>query len=215
MDIQSHQHISYAYSAKTSNEENEAIGKIKDENSQAAQLTESEASKQQIVRELSARDREVRAHEQAHKAVAGQLSQGAPSYTYERGPNGQLYAVGGEVQIDTSAVKGDPQATIQKAEQIKRAALAPANPSAQDRSVAAQATQMAAQARAELQAETTAHELNKEDNSTGDTQNTETAKEPNNVKAEFTNEQINAECAMCGGKHSADTHILLEATPVK
>ncbi|MBU2885340.1 catalase [Gilvimarinus agarilyticus] len=105
---------------------------------------------QETIRELAARDREVRAHERAHAAVGGQYA-GAPSYQYERGPDGVSYAVSGEVGIDASAVPGDPQATLDKAEQVQRAALAPAEPSAQDRRVAARASQLAVEARAEIQ----------------------------------------------------------------
>jgi len=60
------------------------------------------------------------------------------------------YAVGGEVSIDTSKVSGDPVATLQKAQQIQAAALAPVQPSSQDRNVAARAAQMAVEARAEI-----------------------------------------------------------------
>ena len=105
--------------------------------------------------ELQARDREVRAHEAAHSAAAGSLSTGGPQFTFQRGSDGQLYAVGGEVNIDTSPVAGDPHATIQKAQRIRSAALAPANPSARDRAVAAQATRLEAQAHRELQQERT------------------------------------------------------------
>ena len=104
---------------------------------------------------LKARDREVRAHEAAHTAAAGSLAKGGPSFTFQRGSDGRLYAVGGEVNIDTSGASGDPETTIQKARQIRAAANAPANPSAQDRAVAAQATRMEAQARRELQQERT------------------------------------------------------------
>ena len=107
-----------------------------------------QAERQQI-EELAARDREVRAHEQAHAAVAGQLG-GSPSYTYQRGPDGVSYAVGGEVNIDTSPVPGDPEATLRKAQQIQRAASAPADPSGQDRQVAAQAVRLEQEARIEL-----------------------------------------------------------------
>lgn len=102
---------------------------------------------------LKARDREVRAHEAAHAAAAGSLAKGGPSYTYQQGSDGRRYAVGGEVNIDTGGVSGDPEATIQKARQIRTAANAPANPSAQDRAVAAQASRLEAQARQELQQE--------------------------------------------------------------
>lgn len=102
------------------------------------------------ISELRIRDQEVRAHELAHLAAAGGIAKGGPTFDYQRGPDGKLYAVGGEVQIDTSGVPGDPEATLQKAEQIQRAALAPAQPSAQDRSVAMAAAAMAAEARAEI-----------------------------------------------------------------
>ncbi len=107
------------------------------------------ANDQQRIQELAARDREVRAHEQAHKSVGGQYA-GAMSFTFVRGPDGVAYAVGGEVSISTSPVANDPEATIQKMQTIQRAALAPADPSPQDRRVAAQAVQQMVQARAEL-----------------------------------------------------------------
>lgn len=109
----------------------------------------------QELAQLKARDREVRAHEAAHAAAAGSVATGGPQFTFTRGSDGRLYAVGGEVNIDTSPVPNDPEATIQKARTIRAAALAPANPSAQDRAVAAQASQMEAQARRELQQERT------------------------------------------------------------
>lgn len=108
-------------------------------------------SEQQLaeIKILAARDTEVRAHERAH-AVAGGALAGSPSYSYERGPNGRRYAVGGEVSIDVSRVPGNPEATIRKMEQVRQAALAPSEPSAQDRKVAAVATQTIAQARVEV-----------------------------------------------------------------
>ena len=114
---------------------------------------QAEQERQQAVRdqiqELAARDREVRAHEQAHAAVAGQYGS-SPTYSFVRGPDGVSYAVGGEVKIDTSPIPGDPEATLRKAQQLRRAANAPADPSSQDSSVAALAAQMEQQARAEL-----------------------------------------------------------------
>ena len=101
------------------------------------------------VDELKARDREVRQHEQAHMAAAGPHASGGPSFEYTRGPDGKRYAVGGEVQIDTSR-ESEPEATIRKAQQIYRAALAPADPSAQDRHVASSAKKMEMAARQEL-----------------------------------------------------------------
>ncbi len=107
-------------------------------------------AEQSQISELRRRDQEVRAHELAHLAAAGSLSKGGPTFEFALGPDGQRYAIGGEVQIDTSGVPGDPAVTLQKAIQIQQAALAPAQPSAQDRSVAIAAAAMAAEARAEL-----------------------------------------------------------------
>ena len=104
---------------------------------------------QEQIQQLAARDREVRNHERAHAAVGGQYA-GAPRYEFQRGPDGVSYAIGGEVSISTSPVNGNPQMTIEKAQIIKRAALAPAEPSAQDRKVAAEAMQMEMEARVEL-----------------------------------------------------------------
>lgn len=103
--------------------------------------------------ELRHRDREVRAHEQAHKAAAGTHARGGPTYEYERGPDGRRYAVSGEVKIDTSEVPGNPRATITKMQQVRRAALAPANPSAADRRIAAEASRKEQEARREAAAE--------------------------------------------------------------
>ncbi len=105
--------------------------------------------KSEMVERLRKRDREVRAHEAAHQAAGGQYA-GSASFSYQTGPDGQQYAVGGEVPIDLSPIPGDPQATIRKMQQVQAAALAPANPSGADREVAAKAAQIAAEAQAEL-----------------------------------------------------------------
>lgn len=102
-----------------------------------------------LVDDLKARDTEVRQHEQAHVAAAGGLAISGATYTYQRGPNGVNYAIGGEVQIDTSP-GATPEETIARAASIQAAASAPAEPSGADRAVAAAAQQMAAQARTEL-----------------------------------------------------------------
>ena len=99
--------------------------------------------------ELKERDAEVVAHEQAHKAVAGALSPGPIHYEYTQGPDRVNYRTGGHVNITTSEGK-TPEETLSRAETIQRAALAPAEPSSQDRAVAAEAAQMASQARQEI-----------------------------------------------------------------
>ena len=93
-----------------------------------------------IVSELKARDRVVRAHEMAHMAAgAGIVTRGA-SFSYQTGPDGQRYAVGGEVGINTSPGR-TPEETLAKSDRIRAAALAPAEPSGQDLRVAAEARQ--------------------------------------------------------------------------
>jgi len=102
------------------------------------------------LRELAARDAEVRAHEQAHAGASGGLT-GAISYTYQVGPDGKRYAIGGRVSIDTSPA-GSPEATARKAQQIRAAALAPGDPSPADLAAAAAASRMEAEAQAERRA---------------------------------------------------------------
>ena len=111
-----------------------------------------ELKERRAINELGTRDREVRAHEQAHASVGGQYA-GSPTYSFTRGPDGVSYAVGGEVSIDTSPVPNDPEATLRKAQVIRAAASAPAEPSPQDRRVAAQAASLENEARAQLAAE--------------------------------------------------------------
>ena len=109
--------------------------------------------KQVEIAKLRKRDQEVRTHEQAHIAAAGGLAKSGATFSFQQGPDGKQYAVGGEVNLDTSPVSGNPEATIRKAKQIRAAALAPADPSAQDRAVAASATGLEAQAQQQLQKE--------------------------------------------------------------
>lgn len=123
-----------------------------DSQAKADKLSVSESEKEAVLRELAARDLEVRVHEQAHASVGGELA-GAASYSFKQGPDGARYAVSGEVSIDVSDVPGDPQATLEKMSRVRRAALAPAEPSSQDRQVAAMATQKMTEAQAQITAE--------------------------------------------------------------
>jgi len=116
---------------------------------QNRQESQQEAADQALIRELAATDRRVKAHEQAHSSVGG-IHAGSASFSYKTGPNGVRYAVAGEVPIDLSAVPGNPQATLAKAEQVSRAALAPADPSSTDRRVASAAQALASKARFEI-----------------------------------------------------------------
>lgn len=143
-------------------EEENAADKAAEQNApknvQGQPLSEEEL---QVVRELEARDAEVRRHEQAHIAAAGGLAQGGASFSYQRGPDGEQYAIGGEVSIDTSKA-ATPEATVQKMQRIKAAAMAPASPSGQDRAVAASASRMQQEATQEIaQARTEAADENR------------------------------------------------------
>ncbi|MCL2876256.1 MAG: hypothetical protein FWF12_08220 [Betaproteobacteria bacterium] len=115
-------------------------------NSRAEELS---GTDRRQVDELKSTDRAVRAHEAAHVSVGGNLVTSGASFSFETGPDGKRYAVAGEVSIDTSKGR-TPEETLARAQHIRAAALAPADPSGQDRAVAAAASQMAADARAEI-----------------------------------------------------------------
>jgi hypothetical protein len=102
--------------------------------------TELDEKQKAELSELQSRDRNVRAHEAAHQAAGGSAA-GPASFTYKLGPDKRQYAVGGEVPIRLESGR-TPEETIAKARQVRAAALAPADPSAQDMAVAASATQM-------------------------------------------------------------------------
>ncbi|GAB1261491.1 putative metalloprotease CJM1_0395 family protein [Aurantivibrio plasticivorans] len=136
--------------------EQESGSGAREENREEADADAAESKKrrqdidvQNQIRDLAARDREVRNHERAHSALGGVYA-GAPTYTYKRGPDGVNYAVSGEVSISSGRISEDPRANIQQAQAIRRAALAPSDPSPQDRRVAASAAQMEADARQAL-----------------------------------------------------------------
>lgn len=100
------------------------------------------------INELKLTEKEVIAHEQAHKAVGGSVT-GPVTYTHTEGPDGKRYIAGGEVSINTKE-GSTPEETLRILEKVKAAALAPAEPSAQDLRVAASATAQIQQTRAEI-----------------------------------------------------------------
>lgn len=134
---------------KTANAENNTQNN--DKNAGQKNIGELSLEEQRIVTELQAADTNVRAHEAAHMAAGGGLTSPA-SYTYERGPDNKMYAVAGEVGISTGE-GNTPQESLNKAQTIRRAALAPADPSPQDLKVAAQAASMEMSARAQIMQE--------------------------------------------------------------
>ena len=134
-----------------------------DKNAGQKNIGELSREEQRIVTELQAADTNVRAHEAAHMAAGGGLTSPA-SYTYERGPDNKMYAVAGEVGISTGE-GNTPQESLNKAQTIRRAALAPADPSPQDLKVAAQAASMEMSARAQIMQEKMAQNSQNPNNS--------------------------------------------------
>lgn len=95
---------------------------------------------------LQNEERNVREHERSHLRAARDLAVSGPAFQYKRGPDGKKYAIHGEVNIDSTGVSGDTQATIEKALKIQRAAMAPADPSPKDLQAAARARIMESKA---------------------------------------------------------------------
>jgi len=110
------------------------------------ELSPSEKAK---ISKLQSIDQKVRAHEAAHIAAGGSVIKSGANFTYEKGPDNKLYAVAGEVAIDTSE-EDTPKRTIPKMELVRTAALAPADPSSTDYQVASTATMIELKARLEL-----------------------------------------------------------------
>ena len=148
-DVENNADNSVSSADKTSNAENNTQNN--DKNAGQKNIGELSLEEQRIVTELQAADTNVRAHEAAHMAAGGGLTSPA-SYTYERGPDNKMYAVAGEVGISTGE-GNTPQESLNKAQTIRRAALAPADPSPQDLKVAAQAASMEMSARAQIMQE--------------------------------------------------------------
>lgn len=114
----------------------------------------SDSADEKTIKELKARDTEVKTHELQHLASAGAYARGGAVYDYQVGPDGKAYAIGGHVDVDTSPVSGNPSATIQKAQVLKQSAMSVADPSAADSSVAIDAAAMQVSAKAEEEEET-------------------------------------------------------------
>jgi hypothetical protein len=102
-----------------------------------ARLTEAQ---QREVSDLQRRDAQVRQHEMAHQAAGGDLT-GAAAFTYQTGPDGRSYAIGGEVPLAARSGR-TPEETIAIARRVRAAALAPSDPSSADLAAAAQAARL-------------------------------------------------------------------------
>ena len=170
--------LSSSYTVKINDEESLLVSKEKelknphakklqeDEEKKSKQSIKSEVSQElsvgeeQLVSELQARDSEVRAHEAAHMTAGGGMT-GAASYTYQQGPDGKMYAIGGEVSISMKS-GSTPEETIANARKIVAAAMAPSNPSPQDNAVASSAKVMEMKATQQLAKKQQEESLGKE-----------------------------------------------------
>ncbi len=90
-----------------------------------------------LLRKLQARDAKVRNHEAAHVMAAGGQA-GAPTYTYQTGPDGKRYAIGGSVNISMWRT-GDAEQDARQAQNVQRAAMATGEPSSRDMQTAMRA----------------------------------------------------------------------------
>lgn len=165
---------------KTENQTNQNnIENSQDTKPNGEPLSEEE---QVTIEKLKTRDTEVRTHEQAHLAAAGDLATSGASFSYQQGPDGKQYAIGGEVNIDTGAAD-TPEETITKMQRVIAAAMAPAEPSGQDYSVAASARQLMSDMRTQIN-------QNKQEENTVTTENNQNINENSTNKIETNQNNI-------------------------
>lgn len=98
---------------------------------------------EKLVQQLERIDKDVHEHELQHYLAAQPYSR-APEYFEVTGPDGRRFAVSGITAFDASPIAGDTEATIRKLDSLVRAALAPREPSEEDRRVAATLEQLVA-----------------------------------------------------------------------
>ena len=113
-------------------------------NKDTSQLTNEEKA---YLSELRGIDSKVRAHEAAHQS--GPAAVGGANFTYTKGLDGVMYAIGGEVPVSIET-GSTPQESISNLQGVIATALAPADPSPQDLSIASRARVMMMQAQQEL-----------------------------------------------------------------
>lgn len=124
---------------KVEKSESQKLQEDSKKNNTPQAMEELSQDEKRLVNELQARDSEVRAHEVAHQSSGA--STGGASYTYQQGPDGKMYAIGGEVSVSMRS-GSTPQETIRNAQAVIAAAMAPSDPSGQDLAVASSARVM-------------------------------------------------------------------------
>ncbi len=148
-DLQSKKQEADALNENKTADNTQNIIKAEAERREAAKEEDkADEEKDEQKKELEQIQREVISHEAAHQAAAGELG-GGVSYSYAEGPDGKSYIVGGEVPIKLKEGR-TPEETLRNMQQVQRAANAPADPSGQDRQVAAKAAAIASKARQEI-----------------------------------------------------------------
>lgn len=101
------------------------------------------AREEKLINDLERIDKNVHEHEMQHYLAAQPYAR-TPEYFDVIGPDGRHYAVSGITAFDASPIAGDTGATIRKLDTLVRAALAPRDPSEEDRRVAATLEQLVA-----------------------------------------------------------------------
>lgn len=134
-----------------------ATGQIQQEDTSSGSSSDRvDITQIQDVRVLQQTEEKVIAHERAHMSAGGQFA-GGVSYQYTQGPDGKRYISGGEVPISIRPGR-NPAETVRNMQQVRRAALAPADPSPQDLSVASAASLIEMKAAHEISGSSTAGE---------------------------------------------------------
>jgi len=100
--------------------------------------TDLDPAEEAVVSQLQARDSAVRQEEEAHAAAAGPYGS-APQYTYQIGPDGNAYAIGGHVDVSVS-LSGSKADRDRALATLQNAALAPNAPSGADMAAFRQAS---------------------------------------------------------------------------
>ncbi len=124
----------------TGNDSIENTGTIPGQKTETANKVNHSSEDSPEVEELKRSDRELR-----QNAVVQDTS-----FIYLTGPDGHVYITGTKVSLDASEVPNNPEATIDKAQEIRRAVNSQEEPSLQDLHLLIAASKMEARARAEL-----------------------------------------------------------------
>lgn len=118
------------YSKLASLDKQDAVEKFNKDDASRVTSSENydEKDYERVLDKFEASDANIRSHEQSH---ASSIHASTPQYNYQQGPDGKLYAVGGNVRMDTSIPK-DPAQAAAKMDNLSQAAGAPHDLSAAD-----------------------------------------------------------------------------------